>query len=93
MTSLILIWGCPVPKVAARAQAGAALLKDPDKIYEIVKAVKEAVDKPVTVKIRTGWDEQSINAVAVAKKLRLLVHQPSQFMGEQGLKCIQVRPI
>lgn len=61
--------GCPVPKVAARAQAGAALLKDPDKIYEIVKAVKEAVDKPVTVKIRTGWDEQSINAVAVAKKI------------------------
>ena len=61
--------GCPVPKVAARAQAGAALLKDPDKIYEIVKAVKEAVDKPVTVKIRTGWDEQSINAVVVAKKI------------------------
>ncbi|MDY3196203.1 MAG: tRNA dihydrouridine synthase DusB [Paracholeplasma sp.] len=61
--------GCPVPKVAARAQAGAALLKDPDKIYEIVKAIQEAVTKPVTVKIRTGWDDASINAVEVAKKI------------------------
>ena len=44
--------GCPVPKVAVRAQAGSALLKSPDKVYEIVKAVKEAVPVPVTVKIR-----------------------------------------
>lgn len=61
--------GCPVPKVAARAQAGAALLKDPDKIYDIVKAIKAVVKKPVTVKIRTGWDESSINAVEVAKQI------------------------
>ena len=59
--------GCPVPKVAVRAQAGAALLKSPDKIYEIVKAVVEAVSVPVTVKIRSGWDDASINAVEVAK--------------------------
>lgn len=59
--------GCPVPKVAVRAQAGSALLKDPDKIYEIVKAVVEAVNVPVTVKIRSGWDKNSINAVEVAK--------------------------
>lgn len=59
--------GCPVPKVASRAQAGAALLKSPDKIYEIVKAVVEAVDIPVTVKIRSGWDFDSINAEEVAK--------------------------
>lgn len=59
--------GCPVPKVAISAQAGAALLKDPDKIYEIVKAVVEAVPIPVTVKIRSGWDKNSINAVLVAK--------------------------
>ncbi len=59
--------GCPVPKVAQRAQAGAALLKDPQKIYEIVKAIKEVVKKPLTVKIRSGWDESSINAVEVAK--------------------------
>ena len=61
--------GCPVPKVAVRAQAGSALLKDPDKIYEIVKAVVNAVSVPVTVKIRSGWDEKSINAVEVAKKM------------------------
>ncbi len=59
--------GCPVPKVALRAQAGSALLKNPQKIYEIVKAVSESVDVPVTVKIRSGWDENSINAVQVAK--------------------------
>lgn len=59
--------GCPVPKVALRAQAGSALLKNPDKIYEIVKAVVEEVSVPVTVKIRSGWDKDSINAVEVAK--------------------------
>ncbi|MGN1371259.1 MAG: tRNA dihydrouridine synthase DusB [Candidatus Coprovivens sp.] len=59
--------GCPVPKVAIRAQAGSALLKNPEKIYEIVKSVVEAVSVPVTVKIRSGWDEKHINAVEVAK--------------------------
>lgn len=59
--------GCPVPKVALRAQAGSALLKNPDKIYEIVSSVVEAVPIPVTVKIRSGWDLNSINAVEVAK--------------------------
>ena len=59
--------GCPVPKVALRAQAGSALLKNPEKIYDIVHAVVETVPVPVTVKIRIGWDENSINAVEVAK--------------------------
>jgi nifR3 family TIM-barrel protein len=59
--------GCPVPKVAVKAQAGSALLKNPDKIYEIVKAVVEAVNVPVTVKIRAGWDSNSINCIEVAK--------------------------
>lgn len=59
--------GCPVPKVALRAQAGSALLKNPEKIREIVEAVVEAVPIPVTVKIRSGWDSNSINAVSVAK--------------------------
>ena len=58
--------GCPVPKVAIKSQAGSALLKNPDKIFDIVKAVVEAVPVPVTVKIRSGWDEKSINAVEVA---------------------------
>ena len=59
--------GCPVPKVALRAQAGAALLKSPEKIFEIVKSVVEAVNVPVTVKIRSGWDKEHINAVEVAR--------------------------
>jgi len=59
--------GCPVPKVALRSAAGSALLRDTDKIYEIVKAVKEAVNIPVTVKIRSGWDEEHINACEVAR--------------------------
>lgn len=59
--------GCPVPKVAVRAQAGSALLKNPAKIREIVSTVVKAVPIPVTVKIRSGWDSNSINAVEVAK--------------------------
>ncbi len=59
--------GCPVPKVAERSQAGAALLKDLAKIYEIVQAVVQAVPIPVSVKIRSGWDDRHINAVEVAK--------------------------
>ena len=59
--------GCPVPKVALKNQAGSALLKNPGKIKEIVSSVVKAVDIPVTVKIRSGWDENNINAVEVAK--------------------------
>lgn len=59
--------GCPVPKVAIKNQAGSALLKNPDKIYEIVKAVSESVPIPITVKIRSGWDDKNINCVEVAK--------------------------
>ncbi len=59
--------GCPVPKVAQRAQAGSALLKNPAKIREIVSGVVNAVSTPVTVKIRSGWDSDSINATLVAK--------------------------
>ena len=59
--------GCPVPKVAVKAQAGSALLKSPDKVKEIVKAVVDSVPVPVTVKIRSGWDSEHINAVEIAK--------------------------
>lgn len=59
--------GCPVPKIAIKSQAGSALLKNPDKIKKIVKSVVQAVPCPVTVKIRSGWDEKSINAKLVAK--------------------------
>ncbi len=59
--------GCPVPKVAISSQAGSALLKNPEKIREIVSAVVQSVSVPVTVKIRLGWDQNSINCVEVAK--------------------------
>ena len=59
--------GCPVNKVAKKALAGASLLQYPDKVYEIVKNVVEAVKKPVTVKIRAGWDSEHINCVEIAK--------------------------
>ena len=58
--------GCPVPKVAGNG-CGSALMKDPARCGEIVRAVKAAVDVPVTVKIRKGWDKNSVNAVEVAK--------------------------
>ncbi|MCM1130801.1 MAG: tRNA dihydrouridine synthase DusB [Roseburia sp.] len=61
--------GCPVNKVAKKSHAGAALLTDPNLIFEIVSNVVENVSKPVTVKIRIGWDLDSINAVEVAKKI------------------------
>ena len=60
--------GCPVPKVAVKSQAGSALLKNPDKIAEIIRAIKKEVTTPLTIKIRSGWDDKHINAVEVAKK-------------------------
>lgn len=61
--------GCPVPKVAIKSQAGAALMKDPNLIFDIVKKIVDNVSKPVTCKIRSGWDHNSINAVEVAKMI------------------------
>ena len=82
--------GCPVPKVAVRAQAGSALLKSPDKVYEIVKAVVDTVPIPVTVKIRSGWDSKSINAVEIAKIIEkagasaICVHPRTRSQGYSG---------
>jgi len=60
--------GCPAPKVAMNG-GGASLMKNPELAYEITKAVVDAVDIPVTCKIRSGWDENSINAVHMAQLL------------------------
>ena len=82
--------GCPVPKVAVRAQAGSALLKDPDKIYDIVHAVVSSVKIPVTVKIRSGWDSKHINAVEVAKVIEkagasaICIHPRTRSQGYSG---------
>jgi nifR3 family TIM-barrel protein len=58
--------GCPVPKVT-KCDAGARWLLDPNKIYDMVSAVVEAVDKPVTVKMRIGWDDEHVYAVQNAQ--------------------------
>ena len=59
--------GCPVNKVAKKSKAGASLMQDPELVYEIVYNVVKNVNKPVTVKIRSGWDSEHINAVEIAK--------------------------
>ncbi len=58
--------GCPVPKVT-KCDAGARWLLDPNKIYEMVSAVVDAVSKPVTVKMRIGWDSEHIYVIDNAK--------------------------
>ena len=59
--------GCPAPKIAGNG-GGSALMKEPETAEAIVRAVVNAVDLPVTVKIRTGWDSEHINAVELAKR-------------------------
>ena len=71
--------GCPVPKVAVRSEAGSALLKNPKKIGEIISKMVKEVNIPITAKIRSGWDHNSINAVEVAKILE-----------ESGAKAITI---
>lgn len=58
--------GCPVPKVVRNGE-GSALMKNPKLVYEIVSAMVKAISKPVTVKIRKGFDDTCINAVEIAK--------------------------
>lgn len=82
--------GCPVPKVAVRAQAGSYLLKNPDLVYSIVSSVVNAVDVPVTAKIRSGWDSNSINAVAIARIIEkagasaICIHPRTRSQGYSG---------
>ncbi len=82
--------GCPVPKVALKGGAGSALLKDLDKIRDIVTEVVKNVSVPVTVKIRSGWDQNSINAASVAKVCEdagasaITVHARTRSQGYSG---------
>ena len=64
--------GCPVPKIVSNGE-GSALLRDPAHAASLVRAMTRAVKLPVTVKIRIGWDEQSINATEVARRLDAIV--------------------
>ncbi len=82
--------GCPVPKVALSSNAGSSLLKDPNRVYEIVKAVVDSVPIPVTVKIRSGWDNDSINAKEIAKIIEkagasaIAIHPRTRKQGYSG---------
>ena len=60
--------GCPVPKIVKNGE-GSALMKNPDLVYRIISAMTKATDKPVTAKIRAGFDSSSLNAVEVAKAI------------------------
>ncbi|AMK16127.1 tRNA dihydrouridine synthase DusB [Methanobrevibacter olleyae] len=73
--------GCPVTKVTNRSKAGSALLKDPFKVKSIVESIVESVATPVTVKIRSGWNKNSINAVEIARIIE-----------EAGASAITVHP-
>ncbi len=82
--------GCPVPKVAVKSQAGSALLKNPDKIADIIRAIKAETNTPLTIKIRSGWDDKSINAVEVARKAQeagvdaIAIHARTRSQGYSG---------
>ncbi len=77
-TFLDINMGCPTPKIVRNGD-GSALMKNPELAGKIVRAVTQATDKPVTVKIRKGWDDQHVNAVEMAKILE-----------ENGAKAIAV---
>ncbi len=82
--------GCPVPKVAVKSEAGSGLLKNPQKVYSIVSEVVNSVNVPVTVKIRSGWNMEHINALVIAKEIEkagasaITVHPRTRSQGYQG---------
>ena len=88
--------GCPVPKVAIKAGAGSCLLKDKNKVYEIVKKVVDSVDIPVTVKIRSGWDSNNINAKEIAQIIEkagakaITIHGRTRSQGYSGKVDLEI---
>lgn len=82
--------GCPVPKVVNNRE-GSALLKEPKLVEEILSKLVKAVKKPVTVKIRRGFDEAHVNAVEIAKLQKAAVWQQWQCMAEPESSTIQER--
>lgn len=61
--------GCPIPKVCDKSKAGAYYLKHPELAKKLVSSLVKVIKKPLTVKIRSGWDSNNINAVSLAKDL------------------------
>ncbi len=67
VTHLDINMGCPTPKITSNGD-GSALMREPEKVTAAIRAVVKSVNVPVSVKIRAGWDEKSINAVEIAKR-------------------------
>ncbi len=88
--------GCPVPKIAIKSKAGSSLLKNPELIREIVASVVKSVSVPVTVKIRSGWDEEHINAPLVAKICEeagasaIFIHGRTRKQGYSGIADLKI---
>ena len=72
--------GCPVNKII-KAEAGAKWLLDPNKVYEMVEAVSSAIEKPVTVKMRIGWDDEHVFAVENALAAQAAGRRPRPCFG------------
>jgi nifR3 family TIM-barrel protein len=91
--------GCPAPKIAVTSKAGSALLKDIKEIKKIVKEAVKVTAKPITVKIRSGWNKNSINALEVAKAIEkagasaITIHprtRSEQYSGKADLSIIKL---
>lgn len=82
--------GCPIAKVTNRSKAGCSLMRDPIKVKSIVESIVDIVPIPVTVKIRSGWDNNSINAVEIAQIVEgagasaITVHPRTKDQGYSG---------
>jgi len=80
---------CPVKKVASKGK-GAGLLREPEKFQELLKLIVQYTDRPVTVKIRSGWDDTSVNAVEIAMRAQdagvkgLFIHGRTRMQGYRG---------
>lgn len=80
---------CPVKKVASKGK-GAGLLREPEKFQELLKLIVRNTDRPVTAKIRSGWDDTSVNAVEIAKRAQdagvkgLFIHGRTKMQGYSG---------
>ena len=84
--------GCPVPKVVNNGE-GSALLKDPELIGRIIKAVSDAVKKPVTAKMRIGFEGYPVDPVEIAKIMEDSGQQLLRYMEEQDSSIMQGRQI
>ena len=77
--------GCPVRKVVTKG-GGSALMKEPAKLGELFSKVKKAIDIPLTIKIRTGWDSDSINAPEI---IRIAKEEGVEFVAVHGRTRVQ----